>query len=170
MMRTLGIKFVVICGIGFLVSHAVFGFFSGVTILFFFAFGVSAVTYILSKCRCPQPILFGFLIFGLLMGCWSWSSGPSDTGFVIGFPESEISERVYNDYLLPYWERTLEPVGYEQFPIIDLETGEIVGVENVPVYDFPLKSSMDLYIPFAALFWGLLGLVVQLSYKLLTKW
>ena len=164
-----------ICGLGFLVflcGVLIIGpnLASPTTPIFFSALGIPAAAYILNKCRCPQPIFFSFLIFGLLMGCWSWSLGDSDTGYAIGYPESEISDIIYNDYLIPYWEHTSEPVGYEQIPIVDLETGEIVGVENIPIYDFPLKSDIDLYIPVAALCWGLLGLAAQLSYKLLTKW
>jgi len=47
-------------------------------------------------------IVIGFLIFGLLIGCYSFWMGKTDFVVMVNFPGSEISEIVYNDYLLPY--------------------------------------------------------------------
>lgn len=116
--------------------------------------------------RIRAKILISFLIFGLLIGCFSFWMGKTDFVAMINFPGSEISEIVYNDYLLPYWRSTLEPIGYEQMPIIDLQTGETMGIKDVPRYNFPLKKVSDLYMPVSLLFWGLLGLVIQLIYNL----
>ena len=119
-------------------------------------------------------IVIGFLIFGLLIGCYSFWMGKTDFVAMVNFPGSEISEIVYNDYLLPYWKRTLEPVGYEEIPIIELlpvappeppGLGKKVGVEVVPIYDFPLKKVSDLYIPGSVVSWGLIGLLIQLIYN-----
>jgi len=117
-------------------------------------------------------------MFGLLIGCFSFWMGKTDFVAGVNFPGSEISEIVYNDYLLPYWRNTLEPVGYEEVPIIklpsvvppeSLESGEKVGVEIVPIYDFPFKKVSDLYIPITLLFWGLFGLMIQLIYNTMKR-
>ena len=119
-------------------------------------------------------ILTSFLIFGLLIGCFSFWMGKTDFVAGINFPGSEISEIVYNDFLIPYWERTLEPIGYEEIPIIELPPvtpleppgpGKKVGIEIVPIYDFPLKKVSDLYIPGSVVSWGLTGSVIQLMYN-----
>jgi len=100
--------------------------------------------------------------------------GKTDFVAMVNFPGSEISEIVYNDYLLPYWKQALEPVGYEEIPIIELlpvappeppGPGKKVGVEVVPIYDFPLKKVSDLYIPGSVVSWGLIGLLIQLIYN-----
>ncbi len=95
--------------------------------------------------------------------------GQRDLVAGINFPGSYISEIVYNKHLIPYWERTLEPVSYEHTPVIDLLTGKVVGVESVPIYDFPLKKVSDLYIPASVVSWGLIGLVIQLIYNGIRK-
>ena len=122
-----------------------------------------------------KVILTSFLVFGLLIGCFSFWWGKTDFVACINIPGSASSEMVYNKYLLPYWKQTLEPIGYREIPIIELPPatppepppgpGKQVGVEIVPVYDFPLKRVSDLYIPASALSWGLLGLLVQLAYS-----
>jgi len=100
--------------------------------------------------------------------------GKTDFVAMINFPGSEISEIVYNDCLIPYWERTLKPAGYEEIPIIELPPvtppespgpGKQIGVEVVPIYDFPLKKVSDLYMPVTLLFWGFIGLIAQLIYN-----
>ena len=119
-------------------------------------------------------ILIGFLIYGLVVGIWSFRMGKIDVVAGINFPGSYVSEIVYNKYLIPYWERALEPIGYEHIPIIELlpvtppeppGPGKKVGVEVVPIYDFPLKKVSDLYIPSSVVSWGLIGLVIQLIYN-----
>lgn len=118
--------------------------------------------------RIRAKILMTFLLFGLVIGGWSFWMGKTDLVAGLNFPGSEISEIVYNQYLLPYWKETLEPVGYEHLPIVDVLTGEVVGVEDVPLYDFPLKKVSDLYLPASILSWGLIGLVIQLVYTRLS--
>ena len=106
-----------------------------------------------------------FLIFGILIGLWSFQMGKKDIVFITNMPGVETSERVYNQYLIPYWQRTLKPTGYEETPIINLETGQKTGTEKVPQYDFPIKSVAPLYIPFSILSWGLIGLFFQILYN-----
>lgn len=127
-------------------------------------FGLIAV---LRKVGVPSKvmILTGFLIFGGVIGAWSFQEGKKDIVAALNLPGSTVSEIVYNDYLLPYWKSTLEPVGYEHIPIRDLKTGEVIGVEDVPQYDFPLKKVSDLYMPVSIVSWGLLGLLLQLVYN-----
>lgn len=115
--------------------------------------------------RIRAKILISFLLFGLLMGIWSFRVGQTDFVFSVNLPGSYVSEIVYNKYLIPYWERTLEPIGYEDTPIRDLLTGKVVGVEVVPLYDFPLSKVSDLYIPASVVSWGLIGLITQLIYN-----
>ena len=136
--------------------------------------GIGICYFLISRFkRIRAKILISFLMFGLLIGGLSFRMGKIDPLIYINPFGSEISEIVYNKYLIPYWESTLEPVGYEEIPIIELPSvappepsgpGKQIGVEVVPIYDFPLKKVSDLYIPVSLLFWGLIGLVVQLIY------
>ena len=105
--------------------------------------------------------LAAFLLYGLMIGAFSYWRGKNDFVFLVNPLGSEISERIYNGYLLPNWKNTLEPVGYEYHNIIDLETEKIIGQEKVPLYDFPVKDVSELYLPVSVLSWGLTGLVVE---------
>lgn len=116
-----------------------------------------------------KVIVLSFLIFGFLIGLWSSRIGKQDIVFVTNIPGIEPSERVYNQYLIPYWQRTLKPTGYEETPIINLETGQRTGTERVPQYNFPIKNVSLLYIPFSILSWGLIGLFFQVVYNKLSK-
>jgi len=95
--------------------------------------------------------------------------GKTDSVAFVNYPASEVSETIYNRYLLPYWNHTLEPVKYEQIPIRDLRTGNVLGVQDEPVYDYPLSKVSDLYIPASIVSWGLIGLVIQLAYGGFTR-
>lgn len=124
--------------------------------------------------RIRAKILISFLLFGLLIGIWSFRVGQTDFVFSVNLPGSYVSEIVYNKYLIPYWQRTLEPVGYNEIPIIELPPvapseppgpSKKVGVYVMPKYDFPLSKVSDLYIPASAVSWGLIGLITQLIYN-----
>jgi len=146
-----------------------------IVILLITGCGIAICYFLVSRFkRIRAKILMSFLIFGLLIGSFSFWMGKIDFVAMTNFPGSEISEIVYIDYLLPYWRNTFEPVGYEEIPIIELSPaippeppgpGKRVGVEIVPIYDFPLKKVSDLYIPVTLLFWGLIGLIAQLIYN-----
>ena len=110
-------------------------------------------------------IFAGFLLYGLLIGVFSyWADGRMETfRMILNLPGVEISMRIYNYYLMPYWVSTLEPVGYEYIDCVDGLTGEIIGQEKVPLYSLPIEEEYDLYIPVSVLSWGLIGLGVQLA-------
>ncbi len=141
--------------------------------------GIAICYFLVSRFkRIRAKILTSFLLFGLLIGGWSFGMGKIDLVAGVNFPGSYVSEIFYNKYLIPYWERTLEPVGYEEIPIIELPPvappepqgpSKKVGVYVVPKYDFPLKKVSDLYIPASVVSWGLIGLVTQLVYNRLKR-
>lgn len=152
-----------------------------ITILILITGGGIAICYFFVSRfkRIRAKILISFLIFGLLIGGYSFWLGKTDSVVIVNLPGSEISEIVYNKfyikYLIPYWRNALDPVGYEEIPIIELPPvtppepmgpGKQVGVEIVPIYDYPLKINVsDLYIPVTLLFWGFIGLVAQLIHN-----
>ncbi len=144
-----------------------------IVILLITGCGIAICYFLVSRFkRIRAKILMSFLLFGFLIGGWSFGMGKIDLVAGVNFPGSEISEIVYNDYLIPHWKQTLEPVGYEEIPIIALPPvappeppgpGKRVGVITVPIYDFPLKKVSDLYIPGSVVSWGPIGLLIQLT-------
>jgi len=119
-------------------------------------------------------IFAGFLLYGLLIGVFSyWTrnfvNADSDIPLMLNLPGVEISMRIYNYYLVPYWLSTLEPVGYEYIDCVDGLTGEIIGQEKVPLYSLPIEEEYDLYIPVSVLSWGLIGLGVQLALSMKSR-
>jgi hypothetical protein len=128
---------------------------------------VLGLVIILRRLGVPRgrAIISGFLIYGFVIGASSYQVGKRDIVAVLNLPGDVLSETVYNDYLIPYWKNTLEPVGYQHIPIRDLKTGEIIGTEAVPQYEFPLENVSDLYLPASILSWGIIGLLLQLIYN-----
>lgn len=107
------------------------------------------------------PILTFCLAYGVAIGSFSYMMGERDFVALINPLGISVSENVYNNFLIPYWQSVLQPVGYENIPIVG-PTGIITGYEKVPQYDFPIKSEVDLYIPISILSWGLVGMVFEL--------
>jgi hypothetical protein len=135
-------------------------------LLVIWSLAIFGLIRILHKIGVPSKkiIITSFLIFGIVIGVWSFQMGKTDIVAALNFPGSTVSEIVFSD-LGQYWKSISEPVGYEHIPIRDLKTGEIIGIHDEPQYDFPLKKVSDLYIPASILSWGLLGLVLQLVYN-----
>lgn len=134
-------------------------------LLVIWSLAILGLTKILHKISSSEKIIItSFLIFGIVIGVWSFQMGKTDIVAALNFPGSTVSEIVFGD-LSQYWKSISEPVGYEHISIRDLETGEIIGIQDEPQYDFPLKKVSDLYIPASILSWGLLGLVLQWVYN-----
>lgn len=107
------------------------------------------------------PIFTLFLAYGIIVGIISYSMGLWDPNYIFNPLGVESSNRIYGELLLPYWQATLQPVGYEYHNVTNPETGKITGQEKVPVFDFPIKNSSDLYLPVSVLLWALVGLGIE---------
>ncbi len=113
------------------------------------------------------PFLTILLVYGFAVGVLNYYLD-QEFYLLANIPGEEISPYVYNNLLIPYWKNTMEPTHYELTNMVDLKTGEVIGQQKEPQYDFPIKKVKELYPPVSVLSWGILGLVVDLlrnSYK-----
>lgn len=125
-----------------------------------------------------QKIFIGFLIYGFVVGCVSsfwWTA--SDMPFLSNLPAEELGYRLHSP-LVRFIEEHSEPAYYESTPIVRIPpppgvpaepnvtygpTGEVV---ELPVYNIPwIVGLPGIFIPVSIIFWGLIGLLFQLSYN-----
>lgn len=120
---------------------------------------------LITKLR-TYPIFTFFLLYGVAAGSISQFMGLWDPNYLFNPLGVEVSNVLYNHLLLPYWHATLNPIGYEYHNVIDMQTGKVIGQEKVPLFDLPVKSASDLYLPISASLWVLVGLGIELLRKL----
>ena len=90
-------------------------------------------------------ILTGFLIYGLVVGVLSvWWDGISDMIFPLNIPGVILGDETYN-VAIRYLGEPSSPHAHYTIPWI-------------------LRIN-QVYVPVSIIFWGLVGLLVQLSYK-----
>ncbi|MDE1832670.1 MAG: hypothetical protein KGI02_09945 [Thaumarchaeota archaeon] len=112
------------------------------------------------------PAFALFLLYGIIAGSISHLMGLWDPNYLFNPLGVEASNGFYNGLLLPYWQNIMNPIGYEYHNVLNIETGKVVGQEKVPLFDFPIKSASDLYLPISVSLWTLVGLGIELLRKL----
>ena len=94
-------------------------------------------------------ILTGFLIYGLVVGILSvWWDGISDMMFPLNIPGVILSDETYT-LAIRYLGDPSSPHAHYTIPWI-LRTNQV-------------------YVPISIIFWGLIGLVIQLIYNRIKK-
>jgi len=94
-------------------------------------------------------ILIGFLIYGLIVGVLSaWWQGISDAIFLLNIPGVILGDGAYN--------LAIRYLGDPSSPQAHFTTPWILRINQV-------------YIPISIIFWGLIGLAIQLIYNTRTR-